>query len=213
MKKAIIVLLLIFTNTFSFSQPLEKGSLVIDAAIGFPNLGFWKHSVFNPIHFGFGNSQNEIHKKYGQFILQGEYFLTDKVGIATSFNASYYVDQYNYEVSIYDGNTNQLHTQSYYSRESTFRYRIYVGPNFHVIRTDVFDSYFGFKAGIKKSSRNFTTNDPDHYYGYNYGGFELPVGLRINYGMRFFINEQIAFNAEFGIGGPIVNFGLSYKIF
>ncbi len=39
----------------------------------------------------------------------------------------------------------------------------------------------------------------------------LPIAIRLGYGVRYFFNDHIGINAEAGIGGPLVQGGISFK--
>lgn len=192
------------------AQALEEKDLVIDAQMGYPNLSYWKSGA-SFSHLSFGNESDNIHKSIGQFILSTEFFLTDKIGLSIGGNFGYYYDYQEWQQTVYDGNTGEYTTNTYFSELRTTRFRFYVGPHFHLLRSERLDTYFGTKVGIKKSYFNERNNYPDGS-GQNYIGFEFPVGLRLSYGLRYFVTEEFAINTEFGLGGPLVSFGLSYKI-
>jgi len=200
---------------YSNSQPLEKEDFVVELQMGLPNLSYFRSKINNLNHISFSNTSNDMHKSIGQFILNSEFFLTDKLGISLGFNYGYYYDYLETQETIYDGNSNQYITNIYFTEKKTNRYRVYIGPNFHFIRTDRLDTYFGIKAGIKQSKIIVNDNYPNngnYYNAYTEDYFEIPVGLRICYGLRYFVTDKIAINTEFGLGGPLVSLGLTYKL-
>ena len=214
MKNLITLLVfIVFYNGHSFSQALEKDDFVIDVQMGYPNLSFWKSGYSGLSHLSLVSNPSDIHKSIGQFILTSEFFLTDKIGLALGVNYGYYYDYNEYIEESY--NNGEYITNTYYREKKTNRLRIYIGPNFHLVRTERLDSYFGIRAGIKKSFFSSNDNFPPNntsIYSYNDFEFEFPIGLRIAYGLRYFLTESLGFNVEFGLGGPLVSAGLTYKI-
>ncbi len=213
--KKIIFYLFIILPSIGISQSLEKEDFVIDIQMGIPNLSYFRSTINGVNHFLDPNSQMiEKHKSIGQFIINSEFFLTDKFGFTIGGNYGYYYDYKEFEETIYDGNTNTSSTVIYFAERILHRYRFYIGPNFHFIRSDRLDTYLGLKGGIKsykiKTKDNLT---PDlKYLGFENSTFEFPVGFRVCYGLRFFPTEHLAINTEFGLGGPLLSFGLTYKV-
>lgn len=210
MKLYYTLILLVFTIQ-SYAQPLEEKDAVVELGMGYPNLSYFKSNFGNLFHFdGVGSNPNEVHKSIGQFILNSEFMLTDKMGFALGLNYGYYYDYNEISSSIYDGNTNTTTIQTYFYSQKTNRFRIYLGPTFHFLRTKNVDSYLGIKVGIKKNLYNFDSNDPNPNFNTELN--LIPVGFRISYGFRIFLNEYWAIHAKLGLGGPAVSFGLTYKL-
>lgn len=198
------------STTVSLAQPLEQEDFVLELGMGYPNLSYLSSSGTNFFHFdGLGGQDQSIHKSTGQFILNSEFMLTDKLGFALSMNYGNYYDYSTQSLSVYDGNTGTTTVTNYFYEQRTHRFRFYIGPNFHLFRSDRVDSYLGIKACIKKSIYDLNSNDPSFTQG---SQFEIPVGLRISYGFRVFLSEYLAFHAKLGLGGPAISFGLTYKL-
>jgi hypothetical protein len=213
--KKIILLIFIFSIHLGYTQSLEKEDFVIDVQMGLPNLSYFRSSISEGNHFfDQGSQTKKTHKSIGQFIVNAEFFLTDKMGLSIGANYGYYYDYNEFKNTTYSGNTNTSVTELYFTERKLNRYRIYIGPNFHLLRNERLDTYFGFKAGVKFLKIKVNDNLPQDlkYLGYDDRQFEFPVGLRICYGLRFFPTNNIAINTEFGLGGPLVSLGLSYKL-
>lgn len=215
MKKVSLFFIVIFLFSInSFTQVFEEGDFVVDAQIGFPNISYVKTQINSLSHLSLSpNSSNVKNKSIGQFIINSEFFITETVGMNISFNYGYYYDYYEREESIYDGNTNTTITNVYFYEKQTHRFRLYIGPHFHLTRTEKLDTYFGVKAGLKQSKIIVNNNDPNNIIFNEFEELNLiPVGLRVCYGLRYLVGERLLLNTEFGLGGPVVSVGISYKI-
>jgi hypothetical protein len=202
-----LLLILLLTSTHSFSQAFEKDQLLVELGMGFPNLSFFRSTNSFSGRDLFSNTHESIHKSRGQFIASSEFLLTHKIGFELGLHYGNYYDYYENTQETYVGGV--IQTETYFYEQKTNRIRVYAGMNIHVIRTDQLDNYFGIKFGFKKSFIDYNTNDPADYSGFN---FEVPVGLRVSYGFRYFINEYWGLHTEFGLGGPLVTFGLTHKL-
>lgn len=216
MKKIrIIIFFIAIIQNYAFAQPLGEKDFVIEAHMGYPNLSYFKSNIQSLTHFnGTLNNDSEVFRSIGQFIVNADFFLTDMLSLSVGANYGYYYYYQEIEESIYDGSTGQYTVNTYFAEKQTHRFRIYLGPNFHLLRTDRLDSYFGIKAGIKRT--NIITNDnfPNNssYFGFNDTEIEFPVGLRLCYGMRYFVTHNLAISTEIGLGGPAITFGITYKL-
>lgn len=189
---------------------IEQDDFVVELGMGYPNLSYFRSTAGNIFHIdGFGLANENIHKSTGQFILNSEFMLTDKLGFALSMNYGNYYDYSTTELSVFDGNSGTYNTTTYFYEQKTHRFRFYVGPNFHLFRSSKVDSYLGIKVGVKESIIEQNSNDPNFTPSSEY---EIPVGFRLSYGFRIFINEYLAVHTKLGLGGPAVSFGLTYKL-
>lgn len=187
---------------------LEEGDGVVELGMGFPNV---IPTVIDPagfIHTGFDVFEND-NKSFGQVVLKAEYFMSDRIGIAGSLCYGFFATHDVAENNVWDGNTQTWTTQNYFYDSKIHKLRFTLGINIHALRTHRVDSYFGFQAGGKDAWLKYKTNDP------NVTGdaeiFVFPFAMRVHYGFRIFFNEFLAANMELGLGGPLINAGLTYK--
>lgn len=188
---------------------LEEGDGVIEVGLGFPNLmptlidqsGMW--------HSGLDIFSQDQSRSFGQFILKGEFMMSDKVGVVGAFNYGYFSMHNVEEWNQYDPLTQTYFTDSYYYNTKVHKVRLTAGLNIHVVRTKRVDSYFGFLAGGKKAYLKYDTDNP--FITTTPAAFVLPFALRAHYGFRFFFNEFLAGHMEIGLGGPIISAGVTYK--
>lgn len=187
---------------------LEEGNAVVELGMGFPNL---MPTVYDPagfFHSGFDVFNNN-RKSFGQVVLKAEYLMSDRIGIAGSFYYGYFQTHDFATTSQWNDNTQSWIENTYFYDSKIHKFRFTIGVNIHTLRTHRVDSYFGFQAGGKDAAIKYRTNDP------NITGdptvFVFPFALRVHYGFRVFFNEFLAANLELGLGGPIINAGLTYK--
>ena len=84
---------------------------------------------------------------FGQLIVKGEFFLTDRLGVTARGNYSYFKHYEIREYDIYDGETETWTAGQYEYEISTHIFRWGAGFNYHLARTDRLDSYIGISAG------------------------------------------------------------------
>lgn len=206
--KKLLVLIGLFSTTVIYSQMLEAKDVVLEFNLGYPNIrpivddpSGISHTIFD-----FGGSKP---KSIGQFILKGEFFMADAFGIIASMNYGYFHTYDEAEQEIYDGNTGQWTTNTYYYETKIHKWRFAAGINFHLIRTERLDTYFGLLGGSKKAFGSYESNDPNAQG--NIKIYMLPFAVRAQYGIRYFLTDYLAANVEVGLGGPLVSFGATYK--
>ena len=189
-EKALIVLtaILIF-NTNSFAQSgncVKQGNVIIDAYYGYPYItGAIIKSVSNS-----GSSVKNLNHIGGR----AEFMISDQVGLGVEFTFA------NASISYNDSaNLNQYTL-------GIRKYRILGKMNYHFATTESIDPYFTIGAGLKKTTfyDNGTNNNE---FSFNL----VPVAIRFGVGVRYFFNDFIGLNAEVGLGGPLMQVGVSVK--
>lgn len=204
----LMILLVTFQSNRANSQIFEHKDFVFEVDMGFPNL---KPFFSNFSSFNHGLSFNETNGKqggFGQLIVKSEFFLADRVGLISYVSYRYFYDLRTIEYSSYDGDTDTWNYWTYDYRQNSHYFRWGVGVNFHLLRTDRLDSYLGILGGRTESVRTLKTDDPTAELG---NEFSLPFQARIHYGLRYLFNQNFGFNFEFGLGGPLLSAGLTYK--
>ena len=188
---------------------LEAKDVVAELDLGFPNFKPFTDDPSGIDHISIFNLGSSKVNSYGQFIARGEYFASDQIGLAAAFSYSYFHTFDEAIIDKYDGVTGLWTTQKYFYETKVNKIRFTAGLNFHLIRTDRLDTYFGVQGGTKKAFGSYHTNDPDAQGSLQ--AYVIPIAIRIHYGVRFFFNEFLAANFEIGLGGPLVSFGATYK--
>jgi hypothetical protein len=84
--------------------------------------------------------------------------------------------------------------------------RILAKVSYHHSVDEHFDFYY--TAGIGYTITNFSTDEP----GIKAEKINVnPVASRVGIGLRYFFNETFGLNAEAGLGGPLIQIGISIK--
>jgi hypothetical protein len=200
--------LLLGAGLFNTAQAqVEEGSIIIDPYYGFPNFG---KSFGRAIVTSLGEDGDDIViGGIGPAGIRAEYMLADKLGLGVDFiyntwNVTFDIDSTNPM-----GVTNQYETKL-----SMQRIRIQARLNYHFVSTDQLDAYVGFGAGY--NGRIFAINTELEGYDDDIDDaiasqFTLPASVRVAVGMRYYFTDNIGFNAEFGLGGPLMSAGISLK--
>ncbi|MFD1552313.1 hypothetical protein DNU06_11230 [Putridiphycobacter roseus] len=210
MKYIYLILFCCFLSKQNYGQALEKNNLVLEFGMGYPPLSYFTSgSAFN--NFGINKVIN-----VGTFILEAEYFVSDKIGFEISTMYSFYQNVESLQFTQFDPVSGTSKSIDYDKIINKNRFKFLLGPNFHLYRTANLDTYLGLGFGINKSFQTIKYTEtlpsaPDNAFDF----FNLdtsPIAMRVSYGLRYFFSEYWAFKAEFGLGGPIINLSISTKL-
>jgi hypothetical protein len=210
MTKITLVFIFILSLNYSNAQAVSQGKFIIDPYYGFPNLG--KSIVSN----GASNSDSKETfniigkgKGIGPAGLRMEYMLGDRVGIG----ADVIYNSFSFDWQYDSLNTNGTLYRSYLGNAKMSRLRIQARFNFHFeVSNPNLDAYFGVGAGTNTRTWTVSSDDPTlNTNKVTARGTLLPFSMRVCSGIRYYFTENIGFNMELGIGGPILSAGLSLK--
>lgn len=180
-------------------QAMSEGEFMVTLFGSYPNFGRYLAQT------SLINSDVQNYKTGGTAPIgfQLEYMLSNTFsftvdGIYNTWNAEW---QHNFFGEIFNNNVKEE------------RYRLLFGMNYHFneLENERVNFYAGGAVGMNK--RNFTKN-VDEYWGSTFWDFYInsPLAFRARTGIRFFINKQWGANLELGLGGPVLRFGLTYRI-
>lgn len=189
-------LLLFSSNSFaqkgqsSSGNCIEKGTILIDAFYGFPYFnGTLLKSAYRD-SLGNNNQVRNLNHFGGKF----EIMLNDKMGVGIEGTwASATVR--------YMGKYNQIYTAG------VDKLRILAKMNFHFATSESVDPYLTWGIGYKNTK--IYTNEPNEVNDIDIT--LVPIAFRVGIGMRYFFTDIIGINAEVGLGGPLMQGGLSLK--
>ena len=198
--KIIGATLLICTPIFAQSQINAKGSVIVDAYYGFPNFG---KAFLSSIE---SNSAGVSTTAIGPCGARAEYMVADKFGIGADFiynsmSGTFQVDSLNTDNTVY---------KSYDAKLAMQRYRVQLRMNYHFVREEKMDAYFGFGAGTNIRKYVYK-NDMPNADTFSESATLLPFSMRVALGMRYYFTNNIGLNTELGIGGQLVSAGLSVR--
>lgn len=209
------VLILSISSFSAFTQINYQGSLNLDAYYGFPNFGKSYYSILET------SSSTSAVTGIGPAGLRGEYFLSDDIGLGFDiiYNSAREKSSVSQTNTIYN-NTTQLYETSttITDRERLMqRVRLMIKLNVHIETSNPnLDLYFGFGAGTSKRYEKYWVNGNSQPVNNKYYDLDffvtLPISARLDVGLRYYFNEKIGVNLEFGIGGPLISAGISLKL-
>lgn len=209
MKKILVYIGLAFvtvlgnTNNSIAQTQVQEGNVIIDPYYGGPNFG--------KNFFTFAQNENIDIIGIGPAGLRVEFMLTDNFGLGGDFiynsiSGSGTVDSLGTNPST----GNEIVIETYDLKVFARRYRVQLRANYHFAQTDNVDAYVGFGAGTNIRSIGFET-DYKGYKGPNLTAAIFPVSFRLAIGTRYYITDNLGFNVELGLGGPVVSGGISLK--
>ena len=193
----IIVLTTFHSNSYAqrISDPslesnlcVKRYDIIIDAYYGFPYLmGSYVKQVLAD-SFGITGARNLNHLG-GKF----EYMVWDKIGLGVEYT-------YAALTLTYQGSSGKFYTAG------VSKQRFLAKFNYHFATSLRLDPYL--TSGIGYSNSKVFTNEPGN------AGESItfiPVAFRTGIGMRYFFTEMVGVNAEVGLGGPLIQGGISFK--
>lgn len=201
----LFVLALIVSGGTSFAQGVEQGNFIIDPYYGFPNLG---KSITNQLSEGVDDVKIT---GYGPAGIRLGYMMADQfeVGIDAIFNG--FSVSGRVQDSTYNSTTNTYDYSTVDSKATMQRIRIQARFNYHFdVSSPNLDAYIGFGAGTNNRVYKYFENGQEVEDG-SASITLIPVSFRVAGGMRYYFTDNIGFNVELGLGGPVVSGGLSVK--
>jgi hypothetical protein len=166
---------------------LNKSNTVIEAYYGYPYMGglVLKASL---------DSFNVHITNYNHVGLRFEYLLMKDFGIGLEYTYALVSVKYQQNTSVYTASMSK----------QRFLGKVY----FHFLEDANTDGYV--TGGLGSSLTRITTNDPQNKVNENVTLF--PLSIRAGIGFRHFFNETFGINGEAGIGGPLIQAGISIKL-
>jgi opacity protein-like surface antigen len=184
-------------STTSYSQKggsgncVQQGTILVDAIYGFPYInGTLIKVAYSNDSLG---GQTTPHN-YNHFGGKVEYMVSDNIGLGVEGT---------YAIATVDYRGNDL---KYYTAGIN-KLRILAKFNYHFATTAHLDPYFTAGAGYKNTK--VYTNEPTTVKSVSIS--LIPVSIRVGVGIRYFFTDFMGVNAEVGLGGPIMEAGLSFK--
>ena len=186
-------------NSASFAQRgqssgncVEQGTVLIDAFYGFP---YFNGTLLKAAYASDSVATNSTIRNLNHLGGKVEYMVSDKIAIGLEFT---YAD-----VKIHYQGSNSL-----WYTGGIRKYRILGKMNYHFATTASIDPYLTWGAGYK----NTKVYDDQPGTGPDVVLNLVPVAFRVGIGMRYFFTDMIGVNADVGLGGPMMQAGLSLKL-
>lgn len=178
------------TRGHSSGNCIEQGTILIDAFYGGP---YFNGALIKSAYSA--DSLNSTPHNYNQFGAKVEYLVNDKLGLGIEGT---------YALATVDYRGNDL---KYYTAGMS-KYRVLAKMNYHFATGEHIDPYLTWGVGYK--STKIYTNEPGGVKDINVN--LIPLAFRAGIGMRYFFTDALGVNAEVGLGGPMIQAGLSLKL-
>jgi outer membrane protein W len=192
---------------------VKKGTFIADGFYGYPYiLGRYVKEVATT------NNNNNTSDNIRVFNLnhlggKAEYMLTDVIGLGVEYTFAATTAKYTESYQTYLGNNVYSTTTNDYTARIV-KQRILAKINFHFATSKVLDPYA--TAGIGYKTSLLTSNNPNDAASVSdindsFLNF-FPVAFRVGAGLRYYFLKNVGVGIEAGIGGPIIQGGISIKI-
>ncbi len=192
----VTTLLLFNSNLFaqkdrsSGGNCVQQGTILIDAFYGFP---YWNGTILKSEYSGTSYDNTAV-RNYNHVGGKVEFMINDHIGIGLEGTfARATVNYQRSNLKYYTGGIDKL--------------RILGKFNFHFATSANFDPYCTAGIGYKNTKVYDNEPGPEPDLGLNI----VPVAFRMGVGVRYFFSDAIGINAEVGLGGPLMQAGLSLK--
>jgi hypothetical protein len=193
---------------------LKEGDILLTGFFGLPNWG----TFFLENHFRDPRVNSGVSRGLPPLSLEMEYFFSDRIsgtltGIYNSWGATWK------EITVDNVDGFFLETEHDFSFDVS-RLRILLGINYHYYDFGIenVDLYAGVAVGANSlfPSHNSTLANWHprnvNYYNEAEGDLEFPLSYRLRAGLKYFVNDNLGFNVEVGLGGATFNLGINYKL-
>jgi len=189
------------------AQGLFRGNVILNAYGGYPNFlrlnmaaSEGIPSYANPSYFGLAPSG-----------LRFMYMASDDVSIGVDLMYGMSNAQYSTSDSSFFNGEWIVQKHAYLIQKQRFRPQFRV--DFHLGALDPnLDQYIGLGIGGNMRKRNVYMDNILIDQSPNDLGLVIPVSFRVCYGFRYFVDYHFAVGGEFGLGGPLMQVALSYRI-
>jgi hypothetical protein len=189
------------------AQGLFKGNVILNAYAGFPN--FLRLNM--PTVESIPSYANPNYSGLAPSGLRLMYMVSDDVSLGVDLMYGAAKASYITNDSIFFNGNWQVQNTSYLIEKQRFR------PQFRIdmhlgSRDPNLDQYIGLAFGGNFRTRAVWQNNILIDQNPNDANFVIPVSFRACYGFRYFIDYNFSVGAELGIGGPLMQLALSYRI-
>lgn len=190
------------------ASPISKDDFYFDISFGYPFMPLREAQAFG-INLFTNTQQKSIKRNTNHICARAEYQLNEElsVGLELTYASSEITYLRSYAPSYSNSVTINYPDSTFNATANKIRFLAKTSYHFNI--SDKFDAYITGGFGFKK----FTYSSRDLYLTTsNLTNEILPVAIRASIGGRFFLNKNVAIHVEGGIGGPLMQMGLTYKM-
>jgi hypothetical protein len=206
--KNILFVVVILLSFFSKSQALYSGNIIVEPYFGFPNFGkLFVGSQINSVSISYIKG---VAPSGGRF----EYMIKDNVGIGIDLIYNSVHAKYQQYDTVYMENQLFVNTSSIDAYMKRLRVQFRLNYHFEVANPQL-DVYSGIGFGTNNRTYNAVRNGNIDYtsdFKNLMGLGSFPISMRLCAGFRYFFSSHWGIVSEFGLGGPLLSGGISYKI-
>lgn len=196
MKKTTLILiataLLLGFNSNAFSQSAKEGDVQVRAYYGYPYfVGAYLKAALENDSSATGIDVSNTNHIGASF----QIMVSEKVGLGLDYTFAKVSATYIDGVDRY--------------KASLTKHRITAMMSFHFSNSETIDPYFNVGAGYKLNQVKYTEPGYDDSEVLKNA---VPLSARLGIGLNYFFNDVVGLNAEVGLGGPLVQLGLTFKL-
>jgi len=189
------------------AQGLYRGNVILNAYAGYPNFLRLTMPTLESIPDNVSPNYSGLAPSGLRFM----YMATDDVSIGVDLMYGSSKATYTRTDSIFFNGNWDVQSTTHLIQKQRFRPQFRV--DFHLGSTDPsFDQYIGLAFGGNLRAREVWIDNVLVDQNPNDANLVIPVSFRACYGFRYFIDYNFSVGAELGLGGPLMQFALSYRI-
>ena len=208
----LIFVLLLLISFKSNSQILYGGNHIIEPYLGLPNMARFTGGM-NFFNNGSSSGQVTKFRGFAPSGLRYSYMISDDVSFGFDLIYNYSNVTSSTTDTLYNGVTGQWEYQKATAQDITKRLRFQARVNFHIQTSNPeSDSYFGIGFG---TNNRWISSYNNAVFQKTLKGSDasiLPFSMRLCYGYRHYFGYNWGIVGEVGLGGPLLSFGVSYKM-
>lgn len=215
------ILVLVFASAFTHSsinaqdkkdddddKCVKKGTIIADTYYGYPYM-FGKYVQGIADASATGISTTNLNHLGGR----AEFMITDVIGIGAEYTYAAVFYKYSETETVYQSSTGTYVDKTNTYNVSITKQRFLAKFNAHFGTSKFLDPYatagVGYKQSIIKSDN---PDDQEAVDDLNSSFLNLlPVAFRVGIGLRYYPIKYVGIGVEAGVGGPIVQGGLTFK--
>lgn len=188
-------------------SPLVKDDYLIEISYGVPFVPLREANFFGigELSDVTGSKTNKTTNHFcanADYVLGGEY----SVGLELTYASTEF--SYHRNVAVNPGGIPIVYHDSVFNAKAS-KVRVIAKMSYHFNLSERFDAYVTGGFGYK--SFTYQTNDKV-FSTSSFVNQIYPIAVRLSVGGRFFVNNKTAVHVEGGLGGPMMQIGLSFKL-
>lgn len=187
-------------------SPLKKDDYLFELSYGVPYAPV-KEADFFGLDLFTNTVVGKTIKTTNHICARVDYQLNKEYSVGLEFTYASTSFSYIRHYAVRTGTTLTSIDSSFTAKATKVRFLAKMG--YHLNISEKFDAYgtagFGYKE-FRYSTKDAYVNTTDFFNKI------FPVAIRVSLGGRFFLKENIAIHVEGGIGGPLMQIGLSWKM-